>query len=326
MSKSKVVLITGADGFVGGHLVDHLLEQGYENIHGTYFRNDENLQTKLPSSNIHQVNLEQQSAVSDLLQQVKPDWIVHLAARAAVGSSFEQAAAVMEGNTKLQLTMLEAMRHQAPKARLLAIGSAQAYGILPDSYQNTPLNEKTPFYPSNPYAVSKLTQEMLSRSYQLSYDLDIVMVRPFNQIGPGQTTDFVVPAFAQQIVAIENGEQDSLQVGNLDAVRDFTDVRDAVKAYEALLLNAPTGEVYNLGSGHGVSIQAILDQLVELSSAEVRVEVDPQRLRPSDVPFFVADNTKLRQLGWQPKIEIAQTLQDVLNFERQNKTNFNNKE
>lgn len=316
---SKVVLVTGADGFVGSYLVKHLLNNGYQAVHGTYFSSGDQLQRLLPVQQTHQVNLENQPEVEELLASVNPDWIIHLAARAAVGSSFEQAEKVLLSNTKLQLAMLEAMRSQAPTARLLAIGSAQAYGILPTNYQNRPLDEKTPFYPSNPYAVSKLTQEMLSRSYQLSYDLDIVMARPFNQIGPGQTADFVVPAFAQQIVEIENGQRSSLQVGNLDAVRDFTDVRDAVVAYETLMSKAPKGEVYNLGSGHGVSIQAVLDILIQLSSADVKVEVDAKRLRPSDVPFFVADNSKLRNLGWEPKIELSQTLQEVMEYERQNK-------
>lgn len=310
------ILLTGAEGFVGSHLLEYLLSEGYTQIHGTYFSNGSSLAQKLPPGNTHQVDLSEQAAVDELLQNVQPTWIVHLAAWSVVGSSFAKAEAVMQTNTKLQLTMLEAMRQYAPKARLLAIGSAQAYGIVPAAYQGQPLNEETPFYPSNPYAVSKLTQEMLSRSYQLSYDLDIIMVRPFNQIGPGQTADFVVPAFAKQIVRIERGEQENLSVGNLEAVRDFTDVRDAVRAYEKLLQQALTGEVYNLGSGQGVSIQTVLDELVALSTADITVVSNPSRMRPSDVPFFVADNQRLRSLGWEPTYTLRQTLADVLEYER----------
>lgn len=315
-NKQDKILITGADGFVGTHLVKYLLESGYQAVHGTYFRHGADLQSQVGNEQAHQVNLEDPAAVGELLNKIQPDWIIHLAARSIVQDSFDKAWLVLETNARLQLVMLDAVRQFTPKSRMLCVGSAHAYGILPPKYQNKPLDEETPFYPDNPYSVSKLTQEYLSRSYQLSYDLDIVFARPFNMIGPGQTTNFAIPSFAQQIAAVENGQQTSIEVGNLSAIRDFTDVRDAVCAIEVIMQHAPSGEVYNLGSGFGVSMQEVLDELIALSDQPIKVEVDPARLRPSDVPFFVADNTKLRNLGWEPKIQLRQTLQDILNQQR----------
>lgn len=311
------VLVTGADGFVGSHFVEYLQSQRYSEIFATTYHASEWLSAHLPAENIIAGDLTQADHVFSLIQQVQPDWVVHLASLAFVGGSFDKTQFVMDTNTHIQIVMLEALRQFAPQARMLSIGSATCYGLVPDTLNPEKVNETYPFYPNNPYAVSKLSQEHLAHMYHLAYGLDIVRVRPFNQIGPRQTEDFVVPAFAQQIVAIERGDQNVLQVGNLEAVRDFTDVRDAVRAYERLLVAGEAGEVYNLGSGTGVRIQEILDTLIELSGTDIMVQEDPERMRPSDVPVFVADAAKLRSLDWQPTYSLHETLQDVLQYERE---------
>ncbi len=310
------ILVTGADGFVGSHLIEYLQSAGYSEIFATTYSHSEWLSSHLPSDHVIAGDLTNSDHVFKLIEDVKPDWIVHLASLAFVGGSFEKTQFVMDTNMHIQIVMLEAMKKFAPSARMLSIGSATCYGLVPDHLDPKKVSEEYPFFPNSPYAVSKLSQEHLAHMYHLAFGLDIVRVRPFNQIGPRQTSDFVVPAFAQQIVAIENGESGPLKVGNLEAVRDFTDVRDAVRAYERLLIAGDAKEVYNLGSGHGIKIQEVLDTLIELSGADIMIEQDPERMRPSDMPVFVADATKLRSLDWSPENDLRKTLQDVLEYER----------
>lgn len=314
--KQPRILITGADGFVGGYLLEFLQSAGYSEIWGTNFSPNPWLEEKLGPGRVRSIDLQDSEAVFALVQDIRPDWIVHLAALAFVGDSFNRATEVMNNNTTLQYVMLEAVRRFVPQSRLLAIGSAAEYGSLPDNYDSAQIREDFPLYPNNPYAVSKLTQDFLSLSYHLAYGLDVIRVRPFNQIGPRQTDQFAVPAFARQIVRVERGQQSEVKVGNLEAVRDFTDVRDAVKVYELLLRVGRPGEVYNLGSGRGNSMQTILETLVSLAKVPVKVVTDPARLRPVDVPVFVADNQKITSLGWKPAISVEQSLQAVLEYER----------
>lgn len=314
---NRRILVTGADGFVGSHLIEYLQSAQKGEVFGVTYSGSPWLESQLGADHVLTADLSKEEPVFALVQQVQPDWIIHLASLAFVGDSFSQAHRVMQTNTSIQYTMLEAVRQFAPQARLLSIGSANAYGNLPATYNSAKITEDFPFYPTNPYAVSKLAQEYLALSYYLAYHLDIVRVRSFNQIGPRQTADFAVPAFAQQIVKIQAGQQEAIEVGNLSAIRDLTDVRDAVHAYVLLLEKGVKGEVYNLGSGQGVSMQTVLDTLIELAGGDIMVKVDPARLRPVDVLEFVSDNHKLRSLGWEPTIPLETTLRDVLKFERE---------
>jgi GDP-4-dehydro-6-deoxy-D-mannose reductase len=233
-----------------------------------------------------------------------------------VGSSFAQGQQVLANNLELQLNVLEAIKEHCPQARTLIVGSAMEYDTL---NQTSPhINENHPLGPVSPYAVSKVMQDMIGYSYGFSYKLDIVRARPFNHTGERQTADFAIPAFAKQIVAIERGELDQLSVGNLDAIRDFTDVKDVVQAYIQLMNSGTIGDVYNIGSGQGHSMQDILVQLCHLSTAQIRVVQDPAKIRPLDVPQVVADITKIKQLGWQPQVTLQQTLQRVIEYWRQN--------
>lgn len=313
------ILITGGEGFVGSHLVEQLLANTKAELHLTTYSAKESYVRQLVSPDqIHQLDLTDQAATFELIRTLQPDQIYHLAALSAVGSSFGRVKVVLENNTQLQLNLLEAVRQFQPQARILVIGSAMEYDLTHSYEDFSPkaITETYPLGPVSPYAISKSLQDFLGYSYAKSYQLDIIRVRPFNHIGERQNDEFVVPAFAKQLVAIERGEQQSLKVGNLEAIRDFTDVKDMVKAYQLLMEQGQTAEVYNIGSGQGQSIQQVLDLLIELSQAEVKIEQDQNRLRPSDVPIAIANPAKIKQLGWQPEIELKATLKRILDYWR----------
>ncbi|SRR5258708_6559328 len=305
------VLVTGGTGFVGSHLIETLLTAGFSNVHTTTFGDQKSfVHDILPAQNIHKVDLTNQSAISALFVEIKPTTIYHLAAYADAGASFDQSQLVLENNLKIQLSFLEAVRQSAPKARILVVGSGMEYDFI--AKKATKITEEHPLGPVSPYAVSKVIQDLLGLSFAYSYKLDVVRARPFNHIGERQTAAFAIPSFAQQIVAIENGKQKHIAVGNLDSVRDFTDVKDVVKSYILLLEKGQGGEVYNIGSGVGHSMQEMLDMLCELSTVKIEVVTDPAKVRPLDVPMVVADISKIQKLGWSPEIPIQETLRRIL--------------
>ncbi|MCA9369528.1 MAG: GDP-mannose 4,6-dehydratase [Pseudomonadales bacterium] len=307
------ILLTGGTGFAGSHLYDLLVERGYTNLHLTSLTGSHT--ARFPQATVHALDLTNTEATCTLFKQVHPTAIVHLASIPTTHDPSLPKLYTLHQNIAVQDSVLEAMRLHTPTARLLAITSAEVYGH--HNQGNTPLTETTPFTPANEYAVSKVYQDALSCQYATEHNLDIVRVRPFNHVGPRQTPHFVVASFAKQIVQIENGAQETLQVGNLDAVRDFTDVRDVVRAYLVLLENGVSGDVYNVGSGVGISITSLLDILREHSRAEISVVQDKARLRPSDNPVMIADVTKLTTLGWQPTLPLKTTVLDILAYWRE---------
>lgn len=313
------VLITGGTGFAGSHLVEHLKQVGSYDIHVTTFKQTGSFDAWLPRENVHPLDLTDAAATNTLLDTLQPDIIFHLAAFATQGNSFEQAQAIMGNNLHLQLCLLEGVRLHAPKARTLIVGSAMEYDVL-DAQRENPgevrLSEKHRLGPISPYAVSKVLQDLLGLSYHYSYQLDIVRARPFNHIGERQTTDFAVSSFAHQIVAVERKQQTELTVGNLTAVRDFSDVKDVVAGYHILMEKGIAGEVYNIGSGQGHTMQNILDLMISMSTVSIPVIQDPAKFRPLDVPSVIANNTKIAALGWQPKIPLSETLKRVLMYWR----------
>jgi GDP-4-dehydro-6-deoxy-D-mannose reductase len=327
MNKDQLpILVTGGTGFVGSHLVEALFAEGYQNIHVTSYAGDAGALANLfsaeqISSHIHKIDLSNAQQVAELIGELQPQHIYHLAAHASVATSFEQGQLVLENNLKLQLALLEAVRHRAPSARVLIVGSGMEYDVLGSSNTGQtpshPITELNPLGPISPYAVSKVMQDLLGLSYAYSYKLDIIRVRPFNHIGERQTTDFAVPSFAKQIVDIERGLQQEIKVGNLDATRDFTDVKDVARAYILLMEKGLSPEVYNIGSGQGHAMHEILDMLRRLSKVEVRVVTDPNKVRPLDVPSIIADISKVRKLGWQPEIALEDTLRRILEEWRQ---------
>lgn len=312
------ILITGGTGFAGSHLVEALIESGYKNIHVTSFSGKNSfVSSLLDSDRIHKLDITDKVATASLLEKLVPDQIYHLASFAYVGKSFDSKDEVLNNNINLQLSLLNAIKEITPKARLLSVGSAEEYGVSEDESE-LPCRENHVFRPINPYAVSKITQDMLSYSYHISFGLDLVRVRPFNHIGERQSIDFAVPAFTKQIVAIEAGDQEILKVGNLSAIRDFTDVKDMVKAYILVMNKGKSGEVYNIGSGKGIEMHAIVEKLATLSSLKVNIAVDDSRFRPHDIPKMVADASKIKELGWEIEHEIDETLERIINWYRTN--------
>lgn len=306
------ILITGVGGFVGGHLLRHLVEATPQaELYGMTLAGAP--RPDVAALTCHDVNLKDEQAVRDLIAQIKPDHIYHLAAQASPRASFKTPWDTLENNIHSQLNIIQACLGLNIQPRMLVISSAEIYG--PVKPEQLPVREDTPLRPTSPYGVSKVAQDMLGLQYHLSHHLPIIRVRPFNHIGPGQSEGFVATDFAIQIARIEAKRQTAvMEVGNLTAQRDFTDVRDVVRAYRLVMEQGAAGGVYNVASGQAHSIQEVLDILLSHSSADIETRVDPARMLPIDVPVIQGDATLLREAtGWQPTIAFEQTLLDVLN-------------
>lgn len=312
------VLITGAGGFAGGHLIDYLLTHPDLALYGSVFEHPDQLPRLqgLPIT-LRQTDMRDADAVHALVEDARPDLVFHLAALASVPAAFKNPWPTLENNIAAQVHLLEAIRALDLTPRILVISSAEIYGAAGGTSE--PLDESTPFEPGNPYSVSKVAQDMLALQYYISYRLPVIRARPFNHMGPYQAGGFVAADFASQIAAIEAGQRDPVMyVGNLTAERDFSDVRDVVRAYYVLITQGEPGEAYNICSGKGHSIQYLLDTLLRFSTTAIDVRQDPARMRPSDVPRRVGDASKLQACtGWQPVIPFEQSLLDILNDWRQ---------
>lgn len=303
-------LITGIDGFVGYYLTQHLKDLGYE-VFGTTILED----YRNEDATVYSMNLLDANQVSDVINNIKPDHIYHLAGQSAVGLSWSQPTLTMSINVNGTIHLLDSVREHCSEAKVLIIGSSDQYG--PIKAEDCPITEDQPLNPVSPYGISKVTQEQMAKLYIQSYGMNIIMARSFNHIGPRQSKNFVVADFASKIVEIERGAEPILKVGNLESYRDFTDVRDIVRAYHMLMKHGHIGEVYNVGSNYGMKIRDLLDQMVELSKAEIQVIVDPEKLRPVDVPLVQCDNSKIKaHTGWQIANNVHQTLKDTLNYWR----------
>jgi len=310
------VLITGISGFVGRHLAQHCAERG-DVIFGVARRAIGDSES-LGMARVLQADLRDRTATRSALQASRPDVVYHLAAQSNVPEAWADPAATITNNIAAEANLLQSlvdMDHRG--AIVVSAGSSECYGRIQP--EDNPIRESTPLRPVNPYGVSKAAQDLLGYQYFASHGLHIVRMRPFNHIGPGQSDAFVVPAFAKQIAEIELGRREAIMVvGNLDAIRDFTDVRDIVEGYRLAAERAIPGEAYNVGSGAGIAIRSILDELRALSSASIRVETSEELLRPSDQPRIVCDSTKFRDATrWAPIIPLRDSLQDVLAWWRE---------
>jgi len=313
------VLITGISGFVGAILAEYLMSDSFGRsleIHGTIHRADSRIQSLRDRLLLHKGDLRNPSWIDQVIGDVKPDLVFHLAAWSDVRGSWDQPWAAYELNIGAQLNLLEAIRRHVPCARVLVVASSEVYGLI--KTEDLPLDERTPLRPNSPYGISKVAQDLMAQQYWFNFSLPTVRVRSFNHIGPGQSDSFVASAFARQIADIEAGQQEPvLRVGNLQAERDYTDVRDMVRAYWLALEHGESGGVYNVGSGSSHSVQELLENLLQLSVVDIEVEQDPQRLRPSDVARTVCDPAELfRATGWRPSITLRQSLADVLQYWR----------
>ena len=313
------VLITGISGFVGAILAEYLLSDSFGRsleIHGTIHRADSRIQSFRDRLHLHRGDLRNPSWIDNIIRTVKPRFVFHLAAWSDVRASWDQPWAAYELNISCQLNLLEALRRHAPDARVLVVASSEVYGLIEP--EDLPVDEATPLRPNSPYGISKVAQDLMAQQYWFNFGMPTVRVRSFNHIGPGQSDSFVASAFARQIAEIEAGRQEPiLRVGNLEAERDYTDVRDMVRAYWLALQHGAPGGVYNVGSGASHSVRELLDGLLKLSAIEIRVEQDPQRLRPSDVACTVCNPASLFEAtGWRPSISLRESLADVLQFWR----------
>ncbi|RKD32268.1 GDP-mannose 4,6-dehydratase [Thermohalobacter berrensis] len=308
-------LITGINGFVGGYLSEYLLTCNMQ-VFGTYLNKiDKNILGK--NIKTFKLDITDKKETLEVLKKVRPDYIFHLAAQSSAAISWKKPQLTMDVNINGTINLLENIKELNLDSRILLIGSSEEYGFVKS--EDIPINEDQELKPGNPYAVSKISQTMMGQVYSRAYDMDIVIVRAFNHIGPKQSPVFVASDFAKRIAEIEKGKfKPVLLVGNLEAERDFTDVRDIVKAYYLLALKGQKGEIYNVGSGKSYKIQYILDTLLSLSNVDIKIEKDPNRMRPSDVPIVQCDNTKITRLtGWEPEYSIEETLKDVLQYWRQ---------
>ncbi len=305
------VLITGIGGFAGSHLAERLLKHTDWEIWGVVRQSRWRIAHLTEQLRLVTCDLTDQEATLEMMRRVRPEAIVHLAGQSRVGASWQHPWETYRTNLLSQLSLLEAVvRTQPPVQRLLIITSNEVYG--PPVY--LPIDENHPIRPVSPYGVSKAAQDLMAQQYVLAHRLPIVRVRPFNHIGPRQDVGFVCADFASQVARIEAGLQPPIiRVGNLSARRDFTDVRDVVTAYHLLLTHGRVGEVYNVGRGESHAIQEILDILLAASKVPIQVEVDPTRLRPSDVPEVRCQPERLQaHTGWKPNIPFRRSVLDVL--------------
>jgi len=303
------VLVTGACGFVGPYLARQLLSSGHD-VFGTLYGPEPSGHQPLPASKLLSCDIQDSDSIDSVVLKVKPEAVVHLAGISFVpeaNNNFQRALSVNVGGT---YNLLSSLAKVPNEANIILVSSGDVYGKVSSS--DLPIGESYSPKPANNYSLTKLYSEQLAALFSGSDRLKISIARPFNHIGPGQDTRFVVASFAQQIARIKLGTQEPvMRVGNLSARRDFTDVRDIVKGYIALLGSEPG--IYNLCSSKAVSIQQILDTLLELSEVEVSIETDPERLRPSDVPEIRGDYSKIKSAtGWEPEIPLRETLKLVL--------------
>ena len=312
----KKAFITGLTGFVGSHLAHLLLENNYK-VTGTYI--NEKSASKFNQEKeveLKQLDLLDEEKTFTTLKTVKPDYIFHLAAISSPRESFKNPKKTFENNISSEINLLEAVKKlDLMETKILIVSTAEVYGHV--SPENLPINENTNLNPTNPYAVSKIAQDFLGLQYFLTNKLKIVRVRPFNHVGPGQSPDFVISAFAKRITEIEKGREKVMRIGNLTSKRDFTDVRDMVKAYLLALEKGKLGDVYNLGSGKSYRISEILDLMKKMAKVEIKTEEDPSLMLPSDDPELRCDFSKFNKLtGWNPEIPIEKTLEDTLDYWR----------
>jgi GDP-4-dehydro-6-deoxy-D-mannose reductase len=311
-------LITGIAGFAGSHLAEYLVANTDLQVHGLILPQFGvvNVQTIRDRLTLHDGDVADYQRVLRLLAESRPDLIFHLAAQSAPSLSLLQPGETLTNNILGQLNILQAAVQLGMAPRILVIGSADEYGLV--SPAELPVTETNALRPVNPYSVSKIAQDYLGYQYFLSHHLPVVRLRPFNHIGPRQGPGFVVSDFAKQIAEAEAGKRaPEVHVGSLESQRDFTDVRDMVRAYHLALTLGEPGEVYNVGSGKAHAVGEILDRLLAMSTAKISVAPDAARLRPSDIPILVCDCAKFRaRTGWQPVIPLEQTLSDVLAYWR----------
>lgn len=311
--KKRKALVVGAAGFVGAYLIRHLHDDLDMEVYATKLTHE--VLSDIPAT-VYDLNILEKESITDLLFRLRPDEIYHLAAQSSVSVAWKNPSLTIDVNIKGAVNLMDAVRELFYKPRVVIIGSGEEYGHIRPG--ETPIREDNRLDPGNIYAATKACQNMIGSIYSKAYDMELVMVRAFNHIGPGQSSIFVVSDFCRQVAEIEKGLREPVMyVGNLSAKRDFTDVRDVVRAYALLAKHGEKGETYNVGSGNAKEIREILDLIIARSTKEIRIEVDPAKIRPVDVPIIEADISKINAVtGWNPEISIERTIEEVLDYWR----------
>lgn len=320
MSKSnrKKALVTGITGFAGSHLAELLLKENVE-VHGIqrWRSKNDNIEGIKEKIHFHEADLLDAHSLYKVVDEVRPKYIFHLAAQSYVQSSWASPANTLEVNITGSVHLFEAVRKSDPDITIQIACSSEEYGKVLSN--ELPIRETNPLRPLSPYAVSKLAMDYLGYQYFESYKLKIIRTRGFNHTGPRRGDVFSESTFAKQIAEIEKGKREPVvHVGNLDAIRDYTDVRDMVRAYYVAVEKCQPGEVYNIATGTGWKIKDVLHLLLSMSKVKIKVQPDKDRMRPSDVEVLIGDASKFsKQTGWKPEVPFRKTMEDLLNYWRE---------
>lgn len=307
----KNLMITGAAGFVAGYFTEYLKENNLEyNILGLDILDEFYCSYKY--FKYKKINLCDKELIKEVIENFKPDYILHLASISSVSQSWQQPVESFVNNTNIFLNIIESLRELKSSARILSVGSSEEYGNYPPD--KMPLKEEYELKPCNPYAVARVSQEMLSKLFADSFGVNIIMTRSFNHIGPKQRDVFVIPSFVKQLVEIKkNPSKNSMDVGNIEIIRDFLDVRDVVDAYYKLLTEGRVGKVYNVCSGKGVKLKEIIEIVSDELGIKPQINIDKSKIRPTDNMVIIGDNSKLKnELGWSQKYELKTTLKELI--------------
>jgi len=315
------ILITGFAGFVSAHFLD-FLEAANRNV--TILGTDKNVPSfdynsyKNLDVSFVPADLLNKEIAAELVKEFKPEYLLHLASYSSVANSWKYPIESFNNNLNIFLNLLEHIRLNNIQCRILSIGSSEEYGNV--ALDELPLTEDRNLSPVSPYAVARISQEMLSKIYATGFGMDIVITRSFNHIGPGQREIFVISSFAKQLVMIANdaSKPNQLITGDISIVRDFVDVRDVVKAYYLLLLNGTSGEIYNICSGKGIALKDIIIKMCSILNIEIELVIDENLIRPQDNKIIVGSNWKIRsKIGWESTISIDDSLKDILSYWQQ---------
>ncbi len=319
----KRIIITGFSGFVSRHFLNYLYDNKKEyqvlgaDINEPKF--DINNYSDVLDISFKKCNMLDENVVSDMVQEFAPDYILHLAAFSSVAYSWEHPAECFNNNTKIFLNVTNAVRALNKKCRILSVGSSEEYGNV--SKEQLPLKESMNLNPVSPYAVARVSQEMMSKVYVNSYDMDIVLTRSFNHMGPHQDERFVIPSFIRKILDVKESGRGTgtIETGDTTIIRDFVDVRDVVRAYYELLMEGTPGEVYNICGGKGVELSEVLEEIADIIGVDIIGKVNPEYVRPDDNRQIIGSVDKIkRDIGWEAKIPLRQTLTDMIETMRNN--------
>ena len=312
------IMITGFSGFVSRHFLDFLYKNGKEcEIIGIDINPPKvNLEDYKPVLSVHfeKVNLLDREALTKVVEEYAPNYILHLAAFSSVSYSWEHPDECFDNNTKVFLNLVETIRRENIKCRILSVGSSEEYGNV--KKEDLPLKESMNLTPVSPYAVARVSQELLSKVYVDSFDMDIVLTRSFNHMGPHQDERFVVPSFIRRILDVKDCGFNTgiIETGDTTIVRDFVDVRDVVRAYYMLLMEGTPGKIYNICSGKGVALSDVITEIANIVGVEIQGKVNPEFVRPDDNRVVIGSYDRInKELKWEPTISLTQTLTDMVN-------------